>query len=77
MHYKEYLHGFETIRGRFNAYGSEAELKLGDITGWEVNILMLRGILDIIMEDVIVIRNADSEVLGGRDGENHMECRCC
>ena len=43
---------------------------------WNVNNLLLRGILEGIIEGICDICNANGEVVGGSNGKNQLECRC-
>ena len=45
--------------------------------GWIVNNFALRESLESILERIFEIRNINFEVVGGSNGKNHPECRCC
>ena len=76
LHVTTYFHGVEAIGGRLYAYDREAEPVPGYIVGWSVNNITFEGGLDIIMECVSDIHNANCGVVSGRDSENKTKCRC-
>ena len=55
----------------------EAELEPRDVLVWEANIFTLGGGLESILEGISDIKNLDGEVVGDRNGDNKMDCRCC
>ena len=77
LHAGPYYHYVAAIMGMFNVHGREAELEPYNLMRWAVNNITLGVDLDNIMESVSDTSNADSEVVGGRNVNNQMECRCC
>ena len=73
----KYVHDVATIRGRLYADDKEAEHGPGYLMGWEVNNFTPRGGVDIILEGVGDIHNADGGVVGGSNGDKQTECRRC
>ena len=57
--------------------GREAELEPGQVMGWTLNNFTLRRGLESILEAIGEISNANGELIGGSDGINQMESRCC
>ena len=72
----EYFFG-NHIGSRFYAYRREANLEPGCVMVWTVNNLALGGCLEIIMEVVSDIQNADGDVVSSRDIYNQTKCICC
>ena len=69
-----YFLDIASTMGRFNTYGREAEPEPGDIMGWEVNDITLKGGPDIILEGVSYICNNNSKVVSKSYRIDQTEC---
>ena len=45
--------------------------------GWTVNNFPLIEILVVILEGIGYIHNINGDMVGGINGNNQTECRCC
>ena len=70
LHDATHFHDIVAIGSRFYEDVRETEIKLGYLMGWAVNNITLKGYLEIILEGVSDIRNANAEVVSDRDGNN-------
>ena len=76
MHAATDLNYVAAIGGSLYEDYRESELEPGYEIGWEEKNLMLGGGLEIIMEGVSDVRNANGEVISVKNGDNQTECRC-
>ena len=75
LHPTAYLHDIASTGVRFYAYGREAELDPGEVMGYTVNNLPLRGSLEVIIEGISDIHNTNGDMVCGWNVNNQPECR--